>query len=710
MRSLPALLLSLAASPALAGGGPENILLIANPASPEALRLTNHYVDVRGVPASNVLYMAPDTVTYAEFVDVRLPALMGELAARGIEDHIDFILVMPDSTFRLDAPDLISDVCPSPIEHLSTTAGYSSAFTFEEITAGGLSRSWPNRYAAGATNPIAFDSEVTYSGGQPSESSFARRYFISFMLGYTRTRGNSVSELIDLIDRSAAADGTFPFGTFYLMNNSSDPARNVRSTQYGGAETRIKEAGGIATILAGPLPAGRHDCLGIVSGFDNDDIVAADMTLLAGSFCDHLTSYAAHFTMPQQMKVSAWIEKGASGSFGTVEEPCNQVSKFPRANMHATYRAGLCLGESAFRSLFWYPFQGLFYGDPLTRPWAHIPSVSAPDLPAGPVSGSVTITPMATTTHPTAGIESFDLLVNGVLADSVAPGGSFTIDTTNICEGDNTLTIIAYEDTPIRTVGSLTASLDVDNLPQDVSLDVSQLSGDRSTRFDFTIGATGAPVTAVRLLHNSRVVAASNTTGTLSIHARLLGSAEATLFAEIDFSDGTTARTPPITLQIDNAAGSPGAFTPVAYSHTKTMAPDSVRVVELPSTFADDLDDATWTVLTPPAQATILGSDTGPWRTLRADAGAAGTDSMTFQVSTPSGTSATATVTIVYDSDEPCPADLAEPFGVLDFSDVLAFLTAFGAMDPAADLADPVGTFDFSDVIEFLVLFGGGCP
>ncbi len=55
-------------------------------------------------------------------------------------------------------------------------------------------------------------------------------------------------------------------------------------------------------------------------------------------------------------------------------------------------------------------------------------------------------------------------------------------------------------------------------------------------------------------------------------------------------------------------------------------------------------------------------------------------------------------------------ADLAEPFGALDFTDVIAFLTAFGSMDPAADLAAPTGVFDFSDVLTFLGAFGSGCP
>ncbi|MEZ6242737.1 MAG: zinc metalloprotease [Phycisphaerales bacterium] len=63
------------------------------------------------------------------------------------------------------------------------------------------------------------------------------------------------------------------------------------------------------------------------------------------------------------------------------------------------------------------------------------------------------------------------------------------------------------------------------------------------------------------------------------------------------------------------------------------------------------------------------------------------------------------------DAGGPCsPADLAEAFGTLDFSDVLAFLTAFASQSSEADLAMPVGTFDFSDVLTFLGLFGAGCP
>jgi len=55
-------------------------------------------------------------------------------------------------------------------------------------------------------------------------------------------------------------------------------------------------------------------------------------------------------------------------------------------------------------------------------------------------------------------------------------------------------------------------------------------------------------------------------------------------------------------------------------------------------------------------------------------------------------------------------ADLAPPFGTLDFTDVISFLIGFGAQEPGADLAPPFGVFDFTDVIAFLSAFGAGCP
>jgi hypothetical protein len=62
-------------------------------------------------------------------------------------------------------------------------------------------------------------------------------------------------------------------------------------------------------------------------------------------------------------------------------------------------------------------------------------------------------------------------------------------------------------------------------------------------------------------------------------------------------------------------------------------------------------------------------------------------------------------------SASPCnPADIAEPFAVLDLADVVAFVSAFTNTEPAADLAAPFGVFDLSDVVAFVTAFNDGCP
>lgn len=56
------------------------------------------------------------------------------------------------------------------------------------------------------------------------------------------------------------------------------------------------------------------------------------------------------------------------------------------------------------------------------------------------------------------------------------------------------------------------------------------------------------------------------------------------------------------------------------------------------------------------------------------------------------------------------PADLAPPFGTIDFFDLSAFLSYYGAADPAADFAAPLGTINFFDVSAYLAAYSAGCP
>eukprot|EP00913_Durusdinium_trenchii_P006207 g5819.t1 len=655
LTALGAITLSL--TQAHAGGGPENLLIIADPTRPISLHAANYYRNARNVPPQNVLYMDPDAQNYAAFTAANLPALLGSLDQRDIADHIDYILVMPGGQYRVGAVGYVSDPCSS-ITWFSISSCYTSAFVADGILAGGTRQNETNRYFGLFTDIPAFDSNTSYLSGSPSTSEFAKRYFIGSLLGYTSTElGNTLEEIFDMVDRSVAADGTHPDGTFYFMNNPADVARNVRANQYNSTLPLLSNAGGTGEIINGTLPLTRHDCLGVMSGFATQNIEGADMTLLPGSFCDHLTSFGALFDPSTQTKASEWIRKGASGSYGAVQEPCNYIGKFPRANFHVAYAGGMTLGESAYRSLAFFPFQGLIYGDPLTRPFAHIPSVSVPDAPTAPVSGVVTLSPQAVTTHPTASIESFELLIDGVSVETTGPTGTFTINSALLSEGSHDIRVLAYDSTTIRTVGRWTALLDVDNTPHAAALLANTSAGDLSTAFEFTTAASGGPVSEVRLWHNGRIAASSATTATpITVRGQAFGAGPVAVWTEVLFTDGTIARSAPIDLDIADSA-SPAAASPVAFSYSRTISPASPAVLELPTSFVDDIADASWSITTPPAQASFLNTS-GPYRVLVPDAGATGSDLIQFQ------------------------ADLALPLGTFDFSDVLAFLSAFAAGCP----------------------------
>lgn len=59
----------------------------------------------------------------------------------------------------------------------------------------------------------------------------------------------------------------------------------------------------------------------------------------------------------------------------------------------------------------------------------------------------------------------------------------------------------------------------------------------------------------------------------------------------------------------------------------------------------------------------------------------------------------------------PCSdADIAEPFGLLNFFDVVSFISAFNAGEASADLAAPFGVLNFFDVSAYIGSFNAGCP
>lgn len=684
---------------ARAGGSAENVLLIVDPSNPEALQVANHYRAARGIPDTNVLYMAPTPASYANAVAAETKAFLGALEHLAIADHVDYVVLPSGGNFFVAASGLVSDGC-FPVNRFAAPTPYTLVRQESTILAG-TSSGLSNGFFRNGDDARAFDSSVAYAGGAPNAT--GKRYFVGAMLGYTGANGNTKSEVLALIDRSVAADGTHPAGTIYFMQ-TNDPARSgPRQGLFPAAVTAITNLGGQAQHLFADLPLGQHDCLGVLTGVATPDIQNGNFTLLPGAFCDHLTSYAATFEDTSQTKMSRWITRGASGTSGTVEEPCNYPGKFPTARLHVFYEQGSSLGEAWFRSLAYAPFQQLFTGDPLTRPFAHLPVVTAPALPAV-ASGIIGITPSASTTHPTAQIASFELLVDGRSVATIENGLGFALDTSAFPDGEHDVRVLAYDDTLVKSAGRWVGTLVTQNHGKSASMTPSATSGDLSTRFDFTLAGAGGALQELHLVQGARVLASTTTSGAVvSVRGRQLGADVARVFCEAVFADGTRARTAPVDVTIADAPGTPGSAAPAAYSFTKLLRPGVAHVLELPATFDGDLSATTFSVVTPPAQATLLGGS-GTYRLIQPNAGASGTDTLVFQVSNANGTT-NGTVTIVYQPATTTPPPASYCIGAPNSVGAGARMTYLGAPDIGANDFQ-VGAFGLPINTSCLFLYG----
>ncbi|MBL8385124.1 MAG: TIGR03790 family protein [Burkholderiales bacterium] len=177
----------------------------------------------------------------------------------------------------------------------------------------------------------------------------------------------SLEEARALIDRGVAADGSRPEGTAYLLS-TSDGARNVRHVLYPLLAQAARERLAVKTLQQDALENAR-DVLFYFTGRIRVEGLST-LRFLPGAIADHLTSAGGMLTDSPQMSALAWLEAGATGSYGTVVEPCNLLQKFPHPAIVADrYLAGETLIEAYWKGVL-MPGQGIFVGEPLAAPFA----------------------------------------------------------------------------------------------------------------------------------------------------------------------------------------------------------------------------------------------------------------------------------------------------------------------------------------------------
>ncbi len=237
----------------------------------------------------------------------------------------------------------------------------------------------------GITSALAFGYDAAYCGGCVAtrassyhDSDSGKPYADhglrpSMMLGAA-----TLAEAQVLIGRGLAAEASVTRGGaagHAWLVRTSDAGRSVRHDDFRSLATRtvpgvtmhyVDNAAGTGSDAV----AQQRNVLFYFTGLAQVPDIATN-SYLPGAVADHLTSSGAY--LPDgggQMPATAWLRAGATGSYGTVEEPCNHAQKFPRASVLVKhYARGNTLIEAYWKSVQW-PGQGLFLGDPLSRPWA----------------------------------------------------------------------------------------------------------------------------------------------------------------------------------------------------------------------------------------------------------------------------------------------------------------------------------------------------
>jgi uncharacterized protein (TIGR03790 family) len=234
---------------------------------------------------------------------------------------------------------------------------------------------WAAPYRVGCMSVTAaftfgFDESFCAQGCSPTAMNpYFNRDRLPFTLDLRPTMALAATTLEEaraLIERGIAADGSAPKGTAYLIE-TSDAARNVRSPFYPTIQTQLGPWFEIQVVNDDQL-IGRDDVMFYFTGLTQVQAIATNQ-YRPGAVADHLTSFGGQLTDSGQMSSLRWLEAGATGSYGTVVEPCNFPQKFPHPGvLMAHYLSGDTLIEAYWKSVL-MPGQGIFIGEPLARPF-----------------------------------------------------------------------------------------------------------------------------------------------------------------------------------------------------------------------------------------------------------------------------------------------------------------------------------------------------
>lgn len=432
---------------AFAGGGPFNVLVVVNTNSADSVELGNYYAAAHGIPAHHICSVGIDTnwgsITFTQFRNGLLNPIRDYIAAEGLDNQIDFLVLCQDFPTRIE-----------------DTEGVSAALFYGFKNA-------PRYVEAGCNLPVYVTNAFHRAerAFRSADGWNATNGFVAFNLIASNL---PVAKLV--VDRGAAAQSTFPPAAIYLYNLGDGP-RGVREQRFANAQFSFAALPGlVATCEIAPswwTLTGKTNVMGYHDGYGylTAGAKSTNNVWRPGAYADHLTSCGGMLPNPcyEQSTVLQWMGVGATASYGTVDEPCAYLEKFPDPIMGFYYARGFSIGE-AYAMGVEAPYQGLFAGDPLAAPFAAPPTISVPShVPYQIVTGTVPVQVSASAHSNGVPAAAFDLYVDGMFHTNFAALGPTSSNVLSVVVGTRTNSaFVPTNPSLFNAVAALAAAVNAD--------------------------------------------------------------------------------------------------------------------------------------------------------------------------------------------------------------------------------------------------------
>ena len=355
------------------------VVLLANSADPDSLRLAAYYAAARGVPAENLIALRmplAETISWPEFVDTIWQPLQDELVRRGWIDAIETKL--RDAAGRKKYA-----VATHHLAYLVVCRGVPLRIAEEKDVA-----EKPTPFSSQPqfhTNRAAVDSELSLlaQGSHDIDGWLPNPLFdrdqptpfeLSAVVKVSRLDGPTLADAERLVDNALIAERTGLLGRSYIDLSGKNPEGD-EWLKAAAAQLAMLGFDGDVDRERPTMPASaRCDAPVIYFGWYTDNLngpfALPDFTFPPGAIALHIHSFSA---ATLRSATRGWcgplVARGVAATMGNVYEPYLEFTHHPDLLLHALAR-GWTLGDAAYYALPALSWQAVLIGDPLYRPFA----------------------------------------------------------------------------------------------------------------------------------------------------------------------------------------------------------------------------------------------------------------------------------------------------------------------------------------------------